>query len=371
VEDGRLCAVLEAPTVVAGLDDVAMMGQPIEHGGCHLGVAEHLRPIGEGQIGGDQQRRVLIKFADQVEQQPSAGLTEWQIAEFVDDEIVAQQLLGQPAAATGGLLLALPFLALLSASTVAALGLKYEDEGVEIAIGDSNMLYVDKVAGPCKDECCAPPPLILPSKPAVDRNPLVREAFRLEWITIGWMVIEAVVAIGSGIVAGSLVLLAFGLDSVIELISAGVLMWRLSVELRHGHVFSEDAERIAGRIGGALLFTLGAYVVAAAGWNLWTQHHGEFSTPGFIVTLLAIPIMRYLATRKIDLANRLGSRALRTDAVESITCGWLSVVAVVSLGAQAIFGAWWIDSVGSLAILWFLIKEGREAWQGECCADCK
>jgi hypothetical protein len=81
--------------------------------------------------------------------------------------------------------------------------------------------------------------------------------------------------------------------------------------------------------------------------------------------------MRYLATRKIDLANRLGSRALRTDAVESITCGWLSVVAVVSLGVQAISGAWWVDSAGSLAILWFLIKEGREAWQGECCADCR
>ena len=184
------------------------------------------------------------------------------------------------------------------------------------------------------------------------------------------MVIEAVVAIGSSIVSGSLVLLAFGLDSVIELISAGVLIWRLSVELRHGHVFSDNAERIAGRIGGALLFTLAAYVVGAAGWNLWTQHHGEFSASGFIVTLLAIPIMRYLATRKIDLADRLGSRALRTDAVESITCGWLSVVAVVSLGAQAIFGAWWIDSVGSLAILWFLIKEGREAWQGEC-SDCE
>ena len=102
------------------------------------------------------------------------------------------------------------------------------------------------------------------------------------------MVIEAVVAIGSGIVSGSLVLLAFGLDSVIELISAGVLMWRLSVELRHGHVFSENAERIAGRIGGALLFALAAYVVVAAGWNLWTQHHAEFSAPGFIVTLLAI-----------------------------------------------------------------------------------
>ena len=197
------------------------------------------------------------------------------------------------------------------------------------------MLHVDKVPARCEDKCCAPPPLIRPSKPAVDRHALVREAFRLEWITIGWMLVETVVAIGSGIVSGSLVLLAFGLDSVIELISAGMLMWRLSVELRHGHAFSENAERIAGRVGGALPFALAAYVAVAAGWNLWTQHHGEFSVPGFIVTLLAIPIMRHLATRKIDLANRLGSRALRTDAVESITCGWLSAVAVVSLGAQA------------------------------------
>ena len=204
-----------------------------------------------------------------------------------------------------------------------------------------------------------------------DRSSLIQEAFRIEYVTIAWMLVEAAVAIGSGIVSGSLVLLAFGLDSVIELISAGVLMWRLSVELRHGHAFSESAERIAGRVGGALLFALATYVIVAAGWNLWTQDREEFSLPGFVVTLLAIPIMRYLATRKIDLANRLGSRALRTDAVESITCGWLSVVAVVSLSAQAISGAWWIDSVGSLALVWLLIKEGREAWQGECCAECK
>ena len=98
---GRLSAVLEAPAIVAGLDDVAVVCESIEHGGCHLGVAEYLRPIGEGQIGRDQQRCILIKFADQVEQQLSAGLTERQIAEFVDDdEIVAQQLLGQPSAVT-------------------------------------------------------------------------------------------------------------------------------------------------------------------------------------------------------------------------------------------------------------------------------
>jgi divalent metal cation (Fe/Co/Zn/Cd) transporter len=85
---------------------------------------------------------------------------------------------------------------------------------------------------------------------------VIREAFWLEWLTIGWMTVEAVVAIGAGITAGSLVLVAFGLDSIIELASAGVLMWRLSVELRHGQKFSEQAERIASRIGGGLLFLL-------------------------------------------------------------------------------------------------------------------
>ena len=232
------------------------------------------------------------------------------------------------------------------------------------------MSQMDKLAEPCADACCAPPPLVLPSGAAGDRTSLIRDAFRLEWLTIGWMSIEAVVALISGVAAGSLVLIAFGLDSVIELISAGVLMWRLSVELRHGQAFSEDAERLASRIGGVLLFALAAYVVLAAGWHLWTQHGEDFSLPGLILTALAIPMMRYLARHKIDLANKLGSRALRADAMESITCGWLSLVAVVSLTAQALFGFWWIDSIGSLAIVWLLIKEGREAWSGECCNDC-
>ena len=232
------------------------------------------------------------------------------------------------------------------------------------------MNKMDKLAEPCADACCTPPPLVLPANPADDRIALIREVFRLEWLTIGWMSIEAVVALISGAAAGSLVLIAFGLDSVIELISAGVLLWRLSVELRHGQAFSEDAERLASRVGGILLFVLAAYVVLAAGWHLWTEHGEEFSLPGLILTAAAIPIMRYLARHKIDLAEKLGSRALRADAMESITCGWLSLVAVVSLGAQGLFGFWWIDSVGSLAIVWLLIKEGREAWNGECCSDC-
>jgi divalent metal cation (Fe/Co/Zn/Cd) transporter len=215
---------------------------------------------------------------------------------------------------------------------------------------------------------CAPPPLFIP--PRADRLPLIVEAFRLEWLTIGWMTVEAVVAIAAGVSAGSLVLIAFGLDSVIELASAGVLIWRLSVELRHGQMFSERAERTASRIGGALLFLLAAYVTTTAVWHLWKGAGEEFSWPGFIVALIAIPAMRYLAHRKIAIADKIGSRALRADAMEAVTCGWLSFVVVVSLAAQWLIGAWWIDGVGSLAIVFFLVKEGREAWSGDECQSC-
>jgi divalent metal cation (Fe/Co/Zn/Cd) transporter len=197
------------------------------------------------------------------------------------------------------------------------------------------------------------------------RQKLVREAFRLEWISIGWMVIEAAVAIASGIAANSVTLIAFGFDSVIELASAGVLIRRLSLELRFGHEVSEAAERIARRIAGGLLLALAAYVVAAAGWSLWRGEGEAFSWPGLAVALLSVPIMLVLARRKRALADRLGSAALRADAAESIACLWLSLVVVIGLIAQLAFGAWWIDSVTSLAIVCFLVKEGREAWQAE------
>jgi len=198
---------------------------------------------------------------------------------------------------------------------------------------------------------------------------LIRQAFRLEWLTIAWMVVEGVVAIAAGVAAGSLTLMAFGLDSVIELASAGVLIWRLNVELRHGQGFSESAERNASRIGGALLFTLAAYIVAGAAWSLWTRHGESFSLPGLIVALLAMPVMILLARRKIAIAIQLGSRAMRADAAESITCGWLSLVVVVGLLADLMLGAWWVDAVTSLAIVGFVVKEAREAWSGEDCCD--
>ena len=155
-----------------------------------------------------------------------------------------------------------------------------------------------------------------PLNSARSRADLVSQAFWLEWLTIAWMLIEAAVALWSGYVAHSITLIAFGLDSVIELISAGVLVWRLTVELRHGQAFSEEVEQRASKIGGALLFALAAYVVMSALWSLWTQRPEDFSMPGLLIALVAIPTMYFLAKRKIAIAEKIGSRALRADAVE-------------------------------------------------------
>jgi divalent metal cation (Fe/Co/Zn/Cd) transporter len=194
-----------------------------------------------------------------------------------------------------------------------------------------------------------------------ERVSLIRQALRLEWVTVAWMVLEAAIALAAGIAAASLSLIAFGVDSIIELMSAAVLLWRLNVELKQGAAFSEEAEARASRIGGALLFALAAYVMVSAAWGLWNRHGQEFSGAGFAITVLAIPVMYGLAKGKLSLADKIDSRALRADAVESITCGYLSFVVVAGLTAQWLLGLWWIDSVTSLAIVVLLIREPTNA----------
>jgi divalent metal cation (Fe/Co/Zn/Cd) transporter len=201
------------------------------------------------------------------------------------------------------------------------------------------------------------------SEPEAIRGAHIRQAFRLEWITIGWMIVEAAVAVGSGIAAHSLTLIAFGIDSVIELASACILVWRLTIELKQGQKFSEYAEAKARQTAGLLLFVLAAYVVLSASWGLWQHRGSEFSLPGLILAVLAVPTMYWLYRSKLRLATKLRSGALRADAIESLACCWLSLVVVAGLTAQLILGAWWLDSVTSLAIVYFLIKEGREAWE--------
>jgi divalent metal cation (Fe/Co/Zn/Cd) transporter len=201
------------------------------------------------------------------------------------------------------------------------------------------------------------------------RADLVRRAFRLEQLTIAWMAVEAAVAIGSGVAARSLSLIAFGADSVIELASAGLLLWRLTIEIRRGQEFPEAIERHASRIAGVLLFALAAYVAASSIYGLWRQEGQEFSLPGLIIAAVAIPIMYFLAREKIRIADQIGSRALRADAAESIACGYLSGVVIVGLLAQLLFGAWWIDSATALVIVGFLVKEGLEAWRADWQSD--
>jgi len=116
----------------------------------------------------------------------------------------------------------------------------------------------------------------------------------------------------------------------------------------------------------ALLFVLAAYVVVNAAYGLWRHEGQEFSTPGMIVAVVAIPVMWWLARAKMRVAVQIGSRALRADAVESITCGYMSGVVVVGLIVQLLMpGSWWVDSIASLAIVALLVKEGREAWEAE------
>ena len=198
-----------------------------------------------------------------------------------------------------------------------------------------------------------------------DREELITRALRLERITVGWMLVETAVAIGSGIAAHSLTLIAFGADSVIELLSACLLLWRLRVELRDGEEFSEATERVAARVGAILLIALTIYVVLSAAWGLWRGAGQEFSVAGLILAAAAVPVMYALAKAKLRIAGTIGSAALRADAAESIACCYLSGVVVIGLLAQWLIGAWWIDGISALALTPFLIKEAREAWEGE------
>jgi divalent metal cation (Fe/Co/Zn/Cd) transporter len=203
----------------------------------------------------------------------------------------------------------------------------------------------------------------------LERAALVTTAIRLEQLTIAWMTIEAAVAFGSGIAAHSVTLIAFGADSLIELLSAAVLLWRLGVELTQGAEFSERIERRASKIGGVLLFSLAGYVVATAIWRLLEREGQEFSIAGLALAAASMPIMYALAKSKLRAAERIASRALRADAMESIACGYLSAVVVIGLVAQLFVGAWWIDPLSALVLVPFLWREAREAWDCDDCCD--
>jgi len=207
------------------------------------------------------------------------------------------------------------------------------------------------------------------NKVAGDRTADLRLALTLTYVTLAWMTVEGGASLWLGAKSHSLLLDSFGLDSVLELVSAAVLLWRLLTELRG---VDEDAsagvERRASTIVGRLLFVLAGYVGVMSVYGLVfhkvTDTHE--SAWGILIGLTAKIGMPLLAAAKLKVAARLGSKALRADAMEAVTCGYLSIVLIVGLAVTRLFGWWWLDSVASLVLLPFLIKEGREAVSGEC-----
>jgi divalent metal cation (Fe/Co/Zn/Cd) transporter len=188
---------------------------------------------------------------------------------------------------------------------------------------------------------------------------------RVEQLTVAWMTVEAIVAIGAGILAHSVLLTAFGLDSVIELVTGGVLLWRLTTEARGGELERvERAENRAAWVTGIALVLLCVYIVAGAGMSLWTHSRPESAPAGIALALAALAGMPLLARRKRAIAARIGSAALRGDAACSITCAYMAAALLLGLIFTDALGWWWADSVAAIGLLYWLHGEAREALEG-------
>jgi len=197
---------------------------------------------------------------------------------------------------------------------------------------------------------------------ASERQEAVRVGVRLELVTVIWMTAEAVLAIGAGIAARSVLLTAFGFDSVIELISGGTLLWRLSSEARGaGSERMESVERRATRISAVLLVLLCAYVVFVGLAGLVARVRPEGSVLGVAVAATAVVFMPLLAWRKRRANLVIGSPALRADIAETITCAYLAAATLVGAGLNLIAGWWWAEYAAALVLLVFIAMETKEA----------
>jgi divalent metal cation (Fe/Co/Zn/Cd) transporter len=212
----------------------------------------------------------------------------------------------------------------------------------------------------------------VPPPNSATRTADVRTALRLTYITLVWMTIEGIASITLGFLSKSILLEAFGIDSAIELFSALVLLYRLRVEAggKADEAHIERVERRASRLAGYALYVLALYVLASSVFGLFAHQVTDThqSAWGILIGVVAAVGMPLLAKRKLKVAapDRLNSNALRADAMEAFTCGYLSLVLIVGLAATRFFGIWWLDSVAALFLIPLLIREGREAIKGEC-----
>jgi divalent metal cation (Fe/Co/Zn/Cd) transporter len=188
---------------------------------------------------------------------------------------------------------------------------------------------------------------------------------RIQTITIVWMTVETAVSLSAAWMARSPALLAFGGDSAIELFSAIVVLWRF-----RAHAAQEQSENLATRIAAVLLFMLAAYVAVASAMTLWGHSEPKTTYLGIAILVAAAAIMPWLAKEKRRLSAITGSAALRADAAESALCAYLSLVALVGLGINAIWHLRWADPIAALVIVPLILWEGREAMRGRACGCC-
>jgi divalent metal cation (Fe/Co/Zn/Cd) transporter len=226
-------------------------------------------------------------------------------------------------------------------------------------------LWIDERKQALAKEGSGPGSASDPLASRTDRGHLLHRGLFLEYLTVGWNVVEAIIAIGAGIAAGSIALLGFGLDSIIESLSGLILIWRL----RKGNSGSEEeesrAEGVALRLVGLTFLILAAWIIYNAGGMLLRREAPEESPVGIGLAIVSLILMPLLASRKKRLGAMLGSRALEADALETYVCAWLSFALLLGLILNAAFGWWWADPVAALLMTWILIREGIEAIRGD------
>ena len=201
-----------------------------------------------------------------------------------------------------------------------------------------------------------------------DRNALVVHGQRLEYFTLAWNSFEAAVALSAGALAGSIALVGFGLDSVIETASAGILLWRFRADADPKR--REHAERTAHRLVGVCFLLLAAYVAAGAFRALWIKAQPEGSLPGILIAAAAVIVMPLLGRAKRRVAARLSSRALRADSRQADFCAYLSAILLAGLLLHTLLGWWWADSVAALVMVPIIAREGVQGLRGESCDHC-
>ena len=192
-----------------------------------------------------------------------------------------------------------------------------------------------------------------------------RLAASLLWLTIGWNVIEGVIAVSAGVVAASVALVGFGFDSFIEVTAAGILLWRLGLPDHDEAV--ERREAMAHRVVGVTFLILAAYIAAQVAYTVAGGNEPEASGVGLVLAAVSLVVMPVLGLVKRSNARHLGSRALIAESTETLICSYLSLTLFIGLGANAAFGWWWADIVAALAMAPWIVKEGLEGLRGEAC----